>query len=57
MISDVENNNMQNKCSEWIKNKNLLPNHKNAIIWSHAFEQWTEMHLRGVYMREIRIRN
>ena len=34
MISDGENNFMQNKCNKWIKYRNVLPNYKNANMGS-----------------------
>ena len=42
IISDGENNFMQNKCNQWMKYRNVLPNHKNANTGSST------VHLHGV---------
>ena len=37
IISDGENNCKQNKCSKWVKYRNVLPNHKNANMGNLQF--------------------
>ena len=51
MISDGENNFMQNKCNKWIKYRYLLPNHKNANIRSST------VHLHGVDIIDMQIQD
>ena len=48
MNSDEANNFIHNKRSKWIKDKNPLPNHKDANMGSYAIEQRTEIHLYAV---------
>ena len=57
MISDEENNFMQNKCNKWIQYRNILPNHKNAKIGSSATEQCTVIHLHSEDMFDKHIPN
>ena len=49
IISDGENNFMQNKCNKWMMNRNVLPNHKNANMGSST------VHLHGVHLIDMQI--
>ena len=40
-----------------MKYSNTLPNHKNTNMGSPTVEQWTEIHLHGVDMRDVLIQN
>ena len=51
MISSGENNFMQNKFNKWMKNRNVLPNHKNANMGSST------VHLHGVDLSDMQIQD
>ena len=54
IISDGENNFMQNKCNTWMKYRNVLPNHKNANIWEN--QQFIYI-LHGVDLIDMQIQD
>ena len=51
MVSDEQNNFMQNKCNKWMEYRNVLPNHKNVNMG------WSTVHLQGVDLLDMQIQD